>query len=97
MKKTVLAFLAVLTAFISTSAFAGGWRTERWIDENGIERITIVDTNEPDLTDEELRESEKIKAQFDPFYYDYEMTFDGPNYTEFKQRGTGKIIIIHKH
>ena len=96
MKKLISTILTLLIALGAASALAAGWHTERWVDENGVQRIRVVDDNSPDLTDEQVRRSNELKAQLNPFYNDYDVVYEGSTYTELRQRGTGKVIRINK-
>lgn len=96
MRKLLVFLVSSLIALLSTNVMADGWRVERWVTEDGFEDFRIVDTNEPDLTDEQVRRSDELKAQLDPFYYDYDVVFDTSSYVELRQRGTGKVIRINK-
>lgn len=97
MRKLLVFLVSSLITLLSTNVMADGWRVERWVTEDGFEDFRIVDTNDPDLTDQQVRDMEEdARALRSSDYYDFDVVRDGPFDMELKQRGTGKIITIHK-
>lgn len=54
MRKLLVFLVSSLIALLSTNVMADGWRVERWVTEDGFEDFRIVDTNDPDLTDQQV-------------------------------------------